>query len=391
MDKLSARSRILKGHRSAVVTIFLQANPSYPTTPSIASIYLLQNISHIGNLGFTEKEKNDLRKYFIGNKKRQNDVQTLLLGCTTNEEKLAFVKSLITPDLKSTLESNFDLIRSELRCIRSELGNIYEVSARLEVAKFSDSHYASNFEIFGLNGFIWLSLLRKKFLNEKPRYDSPIYIQAYRAEKLSKYINNKDMKNKLEESIAVIRSLPQDKNFIKILNTLADRAEKDLNAWEAHEKNSASMSENHLYLANTKFLGVMLITSYILDPKIAIENNHVFIFTHLRVLHLTSYLDMKNVSIEIGEIKLMTKNISHGYRQLLIRLASLRFVIKALNSKGDEVANYKCDLVGVLYVPKVPTINIPSSWEHGITFPKGTNHTIRIVVVAVKNIASLLT
>lgn len=100
---------------------------------------------------------------------------------------------------------------------------------------------------------------------------------------------------------------------------------------------------------------------------------------------------MKNVSIEIGEIKLMTKNISHGYRQLLIRLASLRFVIKALNSKGDEVANYKCDLVGVLYVPKVPTINIPSSWEHGITFPKGTNHTIRIVVVAVKNIASLLT
>ncbi|CAB5360049.1 unnamed protein product [Rhizophagus irregularis] len=136
------------------------------------------------------------------------------------------------------------------------------------------------------------------------------------------------MKNKLEESIAVIRSLPQDKNFIKILNTLADRAEKDLNAWEAHEK---------------------------------------------------------------SEIKLMTKNISHGYRQLLIRLASLRFVIKALNSKGDEVANYKCDLVGVLYVPKVPTINIPSSWEHGITFPKGTNHTIRIVVVAVKNIASLLT
>ncbi|RGB41746.1 hypothetical protein C1646_751806 [Rhizophagus diaphanus] len=34
------------------------------------------------------------------------------------------------------------------------------------------------------------------------------------------------------------------------------------------------MSENHLYLANTKFLGVILITSYILDPKIAIENNH---------------------------------------------------------------------------------------------------------------------
>ena len=94
---------------------------------------------------------------------------------------------------------------------------------------------------------------------------------------------------------------------------------------------------------------------------------------------------MNNVSIEIGEIKLTSKNIFHGYWQLLLRLASLGFVIEALNSKGDEVADYKCDLVRILYVPKVPSIiNIPSEWENGIKFPKGTNHTIRIVAVGNK-------
>ncbi|PKY42191.1 hypothetical protein RhiirA4_455947 [Rhizophagus irregularis] len=330
MDKLSARSRILKGHRSAVpywkVTSFVNAEDIL--------LSIQEKVLPGGEFSGTAIQKINEGLEFHFFKEGQ------LRKKTTTLDYILHIILLNYLNLKSTLESNFDLIRSELRCVRSELGNIYEVSARLEIAKFSGSHYASNFKIFGLN--------------------------AYRAEKLSKYIYV-NMKNKLEESIAYIRSLPQDKNFIKILNTLADRAEKALNAWEAHEK---------------KFLGVMLITSYILDPKIAIENNHVFIFTHLRVLHLTSYLDMKNVSIKIGEIKLMTKNISHGYRQLLIRLASLGFVIEALNSKGDEVANYRCDLVGVLYVPKVPTINIPSSWEHGITLPKGTNHTIRIVVEA---------
>ena len=44
------------------------------------------------------------------------------------------------------------------------------------------------------------------------------------------------MKMKLKESILYIRSLPQNKNFIKSLNTLADRAEKSLYDWEAHER-----------------------------------------------------------------------------------------------------------------------------------------------------------
>jgi hypothetical protein len=95
--------------------------------------------------------------------------------------------------------------------------------------------------------------------------------------------------------------------------------------------------------------------------------------------------DMKNVSIEIGEIKLTTKNLRHGYRQLLIRLASLGFVMEALNSKDGKTCDYNCNLVGILYVPKVPlTINIPNEWEDGIKFPKGTKHTIRIVAVGDK-------
>ena len=94
---------------------------------------------------------------------------------------------------------------------------------------------------------------------------------------------------------------------------------------------------------------------------------------------------MKNVSIEIGEIKLTIKNLLHGYRQLLIRLAVLGFAIEAMNSKGDEVADYRCDLIGILYVLKVPSvINIPSEWENGIKFPKGSNHAIRIFAVGDK-------
>lgn len=44
------------------------------------------------------------------------------------------------------------------------------------------------------------------------------------------------MKMKLEESIDYIRSLPQNITFIKSLDTLADRAEKALNAWKGYEK-----------------------------------------------------------------------------------------------------------------------------------------------------------
>ncbi|CAB4491888.1 hypothetical protein RhiirA1_470019 [Rhizophagus irregularis] len=287
-----------------------------------------------------------------------------------------------TADLESALR-NLD---GKVDLMRTELENVYEISARQEIAKISSSHYSSKFEISDLNDLVQLSLPRKKFSNENPKYDSQISIQAYRADKLANHIYIKNMRKKLEDSISYIRSLPKNNNFIKNLNTLADNAAAALDAWKAYEKKSTGSSQNRLFLANTEFLGVMLITSYIMDPKIAIENDHA---PFNKVLELdvrgrpTSY-DMNNISIEIGEIKLTTKNLHHGYRQLLIRLASLGFVIEALNSKDGEVGDYRCELVGILYVPKVPSINIPNEWEDGIKFPERTKHTIRIVAVGDK-------
>ncbi|CAB4437303.1 unnamed protein product [Rhizophagus irregularis] len=289
------------------------------------------------------------------------------------------------PDL-SDLESTLRNLDGKVDLMRTELGNVYEISARLEIAKISGAHYSSKFEISDLNGLVRLSLPWKKFSNENPKYDSQISIQAYRADKLANHIYIKNMRKKLEDSISYIRSLPKINNFIKNLNTLADNAAAALDAWKAYEKKSTGSSQNRLFLANTEFLGVMLITSYIMDPKIAIENDHA---PFNKVLELdvcgrpTSY-DMKNVSIEIGEIKLTTKNLHHGYRQLLIRLASLGFVIEALNSKDGKVDDYRCELVGILYVPKVPSIVIPNEWEDGIKFPERTKHTIRIVAVGDK-------
>ena len=49
----------------------------------------------INSLGFKEEEKKDLRKYFIGNEKRQNDAVLLLPDFTTDKDKFDFLKSLI--------------------------------------------------------------------------------------------------------------------------------------------------------------------------------------------------------------------------------------------------------------------------------------------------------
>ncbi|CAG8687965.1 16835_t:CDS:2 [Funneliformis mosseae] len=51
------------------------------------------------------------------------------------------------------------------------------------------------------------------------------------------------MKKKLEESISYIRSLPPDKILLKVLNTLADRAEKALNAWKNYERKIVYFSQ----------------------------------------------------------------------------------------------------------------------------------------------------
>jgi hypothetical protein len=60
----------------------------------------------INSLGFTEEEKDALRKYFIGNERRQTDVLALLPDYTTDEAKLAFLRSLsLTPGMFSHRDS----------------------------------------------------------------------------------------------------------------------------------------------------------------------------------------------------------------------------------------------------------------------------------------------
>ncbi|RIA86278.1 hypothetical protein C1645_829535 [Glomus cerebriforme] len=129
------------------------------------------------------------------------------------------------------LESALKNLDSKVDLMRTELGNIYEISAHLEIANISNSHYSFKFEISDLNGLVQLSLPRKKFSNENPKYNSQIYIQVYCVDKLANHIY------KLEESISYIHSLSKNNNFIKNLNTLVDNAVKALDAWKAYEKN----------------------------------------------------------------------------------------------------------------------------------------------------------
>ncbi|CAB5190938.1 unnamed protein product [Rhizophagus irregularis] len=374
-DSLPSIENVMKWKRKEVLD-FLQENKEVlDIEPSDIKIIEDNRVAGLAFLGLTEQKLVNPPYNLLGGP----------AGAIANLVKRINDKGQEQPgiDLNSALKNLDD----KMDLMRSDFGSVYEASARLEIAKISGSQYSSKFEISDLNGLVRLSLPRKKLSNEKPKFETPIYVQVYRADKVSDYIYNINMKMKLKESINYIRSLPQDNNFIINLNALANRAEKSLNVWEAYQEKHSS-SENRLFLANTRSLGVMLITSYIMDPKIAIENDHAPFY---EVLELdvrgrpTSYLDMKIVSIEIGEIKLTVKNLRHGYRQLLIRLATLGFTIEALNSKGDEVADYRCELVGILYVPKVPSIiDIPKEWEHGIKFPKGANHIIRVVAVGDK-------
>jgi hypothetical protein len=74
------------------------------TTTDTGAIQALRTL--INSLGFTEEEKDALRKYFIGNERRQYDVLTLLPDYTMDEAKLAFLRSLIpTPGMLSHRDS----------------------------------------------------------------------------------------------------------------------------------------------------------------------------------------------------------------------------------------------------------------------------------------------
>ena len=89
---------------------------------------------------------------------------------------------------------------------------------------------------------------------------------------------------------------------------------------------------------------------------------------------------MSDMTVELGEIKLSSgsKAIKKAYRQLLLRLAVLGFVIEAM---GDD---FKCNLIGKIFVPRTSEIEIQSSWKDGITFPSSTNCHVDIVAIGEK-------
>jgi hypothetical protein len=94
-------------------------------------------------------------------------------------------------DLKfdmGVLKSDLGDLRDQFDLMRSDLENVYEVSARLEIAKNNGTDYASNFKISDLNGFIRLAMPQKKFSSENPMYDTQSYVQAYRVDKFSNYM-----------------------------------------------------------------------------------------------------------------------------------------------------------------------------------------------------------
>ncbi|CAG8731889.1 6403_t:CDS:2, partial [Rhizophagus irregularis] len=275
--------------------------------------------------------------------------------------------------------------------------NIYELSARSEVSKFLGSHYTSKFEIFDLNGLVRLALLRNILLSEKEKalYDSQVYVSSYRVHKLSDFIYTKNMRDCLNSAIEYIRKLPNDNsNYFKNLQQLADKGKIALKKWESFENNSNNKtSEKKLYLTNTRSLCIMLMTSYVLDVKLAIANEQAPFNTILDIdfRGRTSGSDISDVTIELGEIKLSSGNkaIKKAYRQLLLRLAVLSFVVEAMNkdekNKDEKNVKVKCRLIGKIFVPKISEISIQPRWADGIKFSSFAEYHVDIIKIGEKH------
>ncbi|CAB4484042.1 unnamed protein product [Rhizophagus irregularis] len=292
-------------------------------------------------------------------------------------------------------------VRTELGDVRTILGDVYELSARSEVSKFLGSHYTSKFEIFDLNGLVRLALPRNILPSEKEKalYDSQVYVSSYRVHKLSDFIYTKDMRDCLDSAIEYIRKLPNDdSNYFKNLQQLADKGKIALKKWESFENNSNNKtSEKRLYLTNTRSLCIMLMTSYVLDVKLAIANEQAPFNTVLDIdfRGRTSGSDISDVTIELGEIKLSSGNkaIKKAYRQLLLRLAVLSFVVEAMNkdeknkdekNKDEKNVKVKCRLIGKIFVPKISEISIQPRWADGIKFSSFAEYHVDIIKIGEK-------
>ena len=88
--------------------------------------------------------------------------------------------------------------------------------------------------------------------------------------------------------------------------------------------------------------------------------------------------NISDITIELGEIKLSSggKAVKKSFRQLLLRLAVLSFVVEAMN-KDENIT--KCTLIGKIFVPRGSEISIQPGWENGIRFSSSAEYRVDIV------------
>ncbi|CAG8478910.1 5684_t:CDS:2 [Rhizophagus irregularis] len=215
----------------------------------------------------SQKEKASLLAYFTKYQDQQTEVFSDLSNFEADEDLVTLRLSCLVyeDDLKSIVED-----------IKEKLGDIYELSARLEISKLQVSNYASKFEAFVIFGLVSFALPRKQLPFENASYDTQAYLLFFRANELSNHIYVKtSMRQKLEELIKYIT--------LSNLHELADKADLALKDW-----------------------GQALLVPFYYRLNIDLRGR-------------TSGIDITNIKIELGEIKSskVSKAIKKGYRQLL--------------------------------------------------------------------------
>uniref|UniRef100_U9SUM2 Uncharacterized protein n=1 Tax=Rhizophagus irregularis (strain DAOM 181602 / DAOM 197198 / MUCL 43194) TaxID=747089 RepID=U9SUM2_RHIID len=169
-----------------------------------------------------------------------NNIKTEIVRLVESQKEKASLLAYFTKYQDQQTEVFSDLNEDDLKSIvediKEKLGDIYELSARLEISKLQVSNYASKFEAFVIFGLVSFALPRKQLPFENASYDTQAYLLFFRANELSNHIYF---------------------SLIFIYCTVKS-------------------AEKRQYLANTPELGIILMMAYVLDAKISIKNNQAF-------------------------------------------------------------------------------------------------------------------
>ncbi|PKC12192.1 hypothetical protein RhiirA5_412114 [Rhizophagus irregularis] len=286
----------------------------------------------------SQKEKASLLAYFTKYQDQQTEVFSDLSNFEADEDLVTLrLSCLINP-----LLVNEDDLKSIVEDIKEKLGDIYELSARLEISKLQVSNYASKFEAFVIFGLVSFALPRKQLPFENASYDTQAYLLFFRANELSNHIYVKtSMRQKLEELIKYIT--------LSNLHELADKADLALKDWAQYEGKLCTVksAEKRQYLANTPELGIILMMAYV----------PFYYRLNIDLRGRTSGIDITNIKIELGEIKSskVSKAIKKGYRQLLFE--------KDICPKTDS--NFKAP---------------PKEWKEDINFSSSADYHVDVVI-----------